>query len=156
PHGSGFIWSVHQAFDRKFERMRNNYKNTLAWSLAHRGLVISLFAAFVVGSLALSPMVGQDFFPHVDSGQFRLHVRAPEGSRMEESERFFGQIEDEIRRQISAVKLSTILDNVGLPSIGLNLSFSDSASIGRADGEILVAFKEGESCSTQSYTRQLR
>lgn len=156
PHGSGFIWSVHRAFDRKFERVRNNYKDTLAWSLAHRGLVVSLFGAFVVCSLPLSLMVGQDFFPYVDSGQFRLHVRAPEGTRIEETERIFGQVEDEILRQIPAAKLATILDNIGQPTVGLNLAYSDSATIGRADGEILVAFKEDESGSTQTYTRQLR
>ncbi len=153
-HESGFIWRVHHAFNRKFERMRNNYQEILAWSLAHRGLVLCLFGLFVVGSLSLVLGVGQDFFPYVDSGQFRLHVRAPEGTRIEETERIFGLVEDEIRREIPADELSIILDNIGLPN-GFSLAFSDSATIGNADGEILVALKESHG-STEVYTRQLR
>jgi len=153
-HESGFIWRVHHAFNRKFERLRNNYQEILAWSLAHRGLVLCLFGLFVVGSLSLLLGVGQDFFPYVDSGQFRLHVRAPEGTRIEETERIFGLVEDEIRREIPADELSIILDNIGLPN-GFSLAFSDSATIGNADGEILVALKESHG-STEAYTRQLR
>src|SRR5712691_9815848 len=153
-HESGFIWRMHHAFNRKFERLRNNYQEILAWSLAHRGLVLCLFGLFVVGSLSLLLGVGQDFFPYVDSGQFRLHVRAPEGTRIEETERIFGLVEDEIRREIPADELSIILDNIGLPN-GFSLAFSDSATIGNADGEILVALKESHG-STEVYTRQLR
>ena len=153
-HVGGFIWQVHHAFNRKFERLRNNYHELLAWSLAHRGLVLCLFGLFVVGSLSLLLGIGQDFFPYVDSGQLRLHVRAPEGTRIEETERIFGLVEDEIRREIPADELSIILDNIGLPN-GFSLAFSDSATIGNADGEILVALKENHG-STEAYTRQLR
>ena len=99
--------------------------------------------------------VGQDFFPYVDSGQMRLHVRCPAGTRIEEAERIFGAVEEEIRHVVPPEELDTILDNIGLPNSGINLAFSDSATSGSGDGEILISLKP-EHHPTIGYTRQLR
>src|SRR3989475_12705469 len=100
--------------------------------------------------------MGRDFFPQVDAGEFRLHVRAPAGTRLEETERLFGQVEDMIRRVIPAKELDTILDNIGLPVGGVNLAFSDSATIGAADGEILVSLNKQQHRPTWDYVKELR
>src|SRR5579863_3174541 len=94
--------------------------------------------------LGLTPFLGQDFFPQVDAGQIRLHVRAPAGTRIEETERYFAQVETELRRVIPAAELTDILDNIGLPYSGVNLAMSDTATIGPSDGEILVSLRPGE------------
>ncbi|MGD0921619.1 MAG: efflux RND transporter permease subunit [Terriglobia bacterium] len=153
---AGLIWRVHAAFDRRFEQMRESYRSALAWSLAHRRTVAILFGVFAAASLLLTFMVGRDFFPYVDSGQMRLQVRAPEGTRIEETEHILGRIEDEIRRQIPAEELDSILDNMGLPFGGLNIALSDGATIGPADGEILIALNREHHQPTLEYQRKLR
>ena len=90
------------------------------------------------------PFIGTDFFPQVDAGQIRLHVRAPAGTRIEETERYFAEVEDTIRQVIPAHELADILDNIGLPYSGVNLALSDTATIGPFDGEILVSLQPGE------------
>jgi multidrug efflux pump subunit AcrB len=132
------IWRVPHGFNRRFARCRDRYRSALAWALQHRAVVVGLVAAFFVGSLMLVLFIGQDFFPPVDAGQFRLHVRAPAGTRIEATERLFSQVEDVIRHTIPAPELSLILDNIGLPVSGVNLAFSDNATIGPSDGEILI------------------
>ena len=109
-----------------------------------------------VGSVCLLPFIGQDFFPTVDAGQFRLHVRAPAGTRIEETERLFNQVESAIRQTIPAKELDLTLDNIGLPVGGVNFAFSTTGSIGPSDGEILVSLKEGEHGPTQDYIEELR
>jgi multidrug efflux pump subunit AcrB len=153
--GEGFIWRVHGKFNHLFEAMRNQYRRALDWSLTNRGMVAGLFAVFAIGSLALTLLVGQDFFPYVDSGQMRLHVRCPEGTRIEQAEVVFGQVEDEIRRIVPKEEVDTILDNIGLPGGGINLAFSDSSTIGNADGEILVSLKP-EHAPTLQYEQKIR
>jgi multidrug efflux pump subunit AcrB len=154
--GRGPIWRVHYAFNRRFLRMRESYKTALAWCLAHRRAVVLMFAAFVVGSFSLIFWIGEDFFPYTDSGQMRLHVRAPEGTRIEETERLFAQIEDQVRQEIPADEMDTILDNIGLPISGINLAFSDSVTVGPSDGEILISLKPDHRTPTPVYTRRLR
>ncbi|MDQ2948014.1 MAG: efflux RND transporter permease subunit [Acidobacteriota bacterium] len=154
-NAQGWIWRVHHAFNRQFERLRNGYRGALVWTLDHRGLVTALFGSFVVGSCGLTFIVGEDFFPYVDSGQMRLHVRTLQGTRIEETEKVFGQVEDEIRHQIPAAEMETILDNIGLPN-GINLAFSDTATIGSGDGEILISLKERKHAPTQQYMRKIR
>jgi multidrug efflux pump subunit AcrB len=154
--GLGPIWRVHYAFNRRFLRMRESYKTALAWCLAHRRSVVLMFAVFVVGSFSLIFWIGEDFFPYTDSGQMRLHVRAPEGTRIEETERLFAQIEDQVRQEIPADEMDTILDNIGLPISGINLAFSDSVTLGPADGEILISLKPEHRTPTPVYTRRLR
>jgi multidrug efflux pump subunit AcrB len=154
--GESIIWRVHHRFNHLFEKIRNRYNGALAWSLHRRALVSLVFTVFCLGSLALGLLVGQDFFPYIDSGQMRLHVRAQQGTRIEETERIFSEVEDEIRHVIPPHDLAHILDNIGLPPGGINLAFSDSASIGNGDGEILIALKPDRQGKTPEYQQQLR
>src|SRR5215471_757151 len=112
--GKGLFWHVHYLFNRRFEMMRSSYTGLLHWSLDHRALVLTGFGIFVIGSMALIPLVGRDFFPTVDSGQLRIHARLPVGTRLEKSELRFADIEAEIRRVIPASEIDTILDNIGI------------------------------------------
>src|SRR5258708_5368686 len=152
---AGPIWRIHQAFDRHFEKLRDGYHRLLERALAHRVLVGGAFAIFAFLSLGLVLFVGNDFFPYVDSGQMRMHVRCPAGTRIEESERIFGAVEEEVRRVVPPEELDTILDNIGLPNSGINLAFSDSATSGSGDVEILISLKPKHH-PTIDYTRQLR
>ena len=112
---------------------------------------------FLAGSLALSVIVGRDFFPYVDSGQMRLHVRTPDGTRIEETERVFARIEAEIRRLIPPDEIAEILGNIGLPNSGINLAFGDVSTIASSDGEILISLDPNhKSCGTMEYSRILR
>jgi CzcA family heavy metal efflux pump len=149
------IWKFHEKFNIVFERFRDGYTGLLEWALHHRMITAGVFGTFFVGSFLLMPMIGQDFFPTVDAGQFRLHVRAPAGTRIEQTERLFHEVENEIRATIPAKELNMTLDNIGLPVGGVNLAFSDNASIGPSDGEILVSLKE-EHGPTPEYTEKLR
>jgi multidrug efflux pump subunit AcrB len=153
--GHSIIWRVHFAFNRQFERLRASYTGLLDWALDHRGMVLTGFMAFAVGSLGLAFLVGRDFFPTVDSGQIRLHARAPAGTRIEKTEMVFADIEKAIRAVIPASELDTILDNIGLPAGGFNLGFSDNPTIGMGDGDILISLKP-EHHSTAIYTDRLR
>jgi CzcA family heavy metal efflux pump len=155
-HGGGLIWKVHHAFNGLFEKMRHAYRGALDWSLGHRATVAGLFGLFVAGSLLLVGVVGEDFFPYVDSGQMRLHVRAPEGTRIEQTEVIFSRVEDAIRRIVPRDELTDILDNIGLPANGINLAFSDSATIGSGDGEILISLNQEKHHPTLQYERKIR
>ncbi len=152
---SGVIWRVHEGFNFLFEKLRKFYTSTLDWALAHRLVVFGVFAIFVGFSGWLATKVGEDFFPEVDAGQFRLHVRAPAGSRIEQTEALFGEVEQVIREVVPARELDSILDNMGLPVVGVNLAYTDGATVGRFDGEILVSLKDSE-VPTREYVRQLR
>jgi multidrug efflux pump subunit AcrB len=143
------------AFERGFERFRMVYGSWLALALQHRGVVVAGFLAFVVGSLALFPLVGRDFFPAVDAGLIKLHVRGQPGTRVEETERKFAAIEDTIRTVIPPGEIQSMLDNVGIPYSGLNLSLSEGALISAANGQIFIALKEGHP-PTETYVRKLR
>ncbi len=149
------IWRAHQRFNVRFNRFRDSYVALLNNALHHRGKTVLIFGTLFVASAALIPFVGQDFFPNVDAGQFRLHVRAPSGTRIEETARVFQSVEDTIRETIPAKELDLTLDNIGIPVGGVNLAFSDSATIGSADGEILVSLKENHG-STPEYMAKLR
>ena len=150
------FWRVHDAFNGQFEKMREWYRGVLASALHHRVATFMLFAFFTLISAGLYPFIGHDFFPQVDGGQFRLHVRAPAGTRIEETEVLFGQVENTIRASIPRNELQNIIDNIGLPAGGINLAFTDSSTLGPADGEILVSLKQGEHGPTWNYVRDLR
>ncbi|HXJ37815.1 MAG TPA: efflux RND transporter permease subunit, partial [Bryobacteraceae bacterium] len=152
---AGPIWRIHEAFDRQFEKMRERYHRLLERVLEHRAILGGAFAVFAFSSLGLVLFIGQDFFPYVDAGQMRLHVRSPAGTRIEEVERIFGAVEEEVRRLIPSQEIDTILDNIGLPNSGINLAFSDTATSGSGDGEILISLKSNHH-PTIDYTRQLR
>jgi multidrug efflux pump subunit AcrB len=154
PRGD-IIWRIGKRFDRLFERLHERYHGALSWALGHRKLFILSFVLFCAGSFALFPFVGEDFFPQVDAGQFRLHVQAPPGTRIEETEGRFAQVEGVIRQTIPSSELGIILDNFGLPASGLNIANSDGSTIGSQDGEILVSLKAGHA-PTQNYMKALR
>jgi len=154
-HARDPFYRFHIKFNEKFDKFRNSYIALLTNCLHHRTRTLSVFLALFASSFLLIPFVGQDFFPSVDAGQFRLHVRAPSGTRLEETTRIFEQVEETIRETIPAKELNMTLDNIGLPTGGINLAYSDSATIGSADGEILVQLKEHHG-STTEYMAKLR
>ncbi|MDB5097788.1 MAG: AcrB/AcrD/AcrF family multidrug efflux protein [Cyanobacteria bacterium RYN_339] len=143
------------AFERGFERFRQGYLAALGWCLGARALVLATFVGFVAVSACLYPMLGRDFFPAVDAGTFRMHVRAPAGTRLEETEQVFGRVEAAIREIIPAREVDGILDNIGLPGGGFGLAFGDSATVGSSDGDVLVSLK-AEHAPTDGYVRTLR
>ena len=149
------LWRIHRRFHHGFEKLRDFYSSFLASALHHRGLVVVCFAILSVACVALYPYIGTDFFPRVDAGQIRLHVRAASGARIEETEQKFVQVERTMREIIPANELSDILDDIGLPSGGNNLAYGDSVTLGSFDGEILVSLKP-EHHSTWEYVRELR
>ena len=143
-------------FEHYFEKLRSWYRSALCLCLQYRGAFLIGIVAFWIGSFAmLYPWLGQDFFPSVDGGQFKLHVRAHTGTRIEDTARLCDQVEDVIRAEIPKSELGTIIDNIGLPYSGLNLSYSNSAPIGTGDADILVALAEKHR-PTAEYTRALR
>ena len=151
----GFLSWIHEKFNHVFEKLRARYVNALRWCLEHRRLVFGAMGAMVLVSLALVPFLGRDFFPAVDAGQFRLHVRAPAGTRLESTQERFFQVGNAIREVIPPNEIQNVLDNIGLPSSGINLAFGDSSTISSADGEILVALNPNHKPTAQ-YVRILR
>jgi multidrug efflux pump subunit AcrB len=143
------------AFERGFARLRATYGAWLGWALQHRALVVCGFLAFVGVSLALFPLVGRDFFPTVDAGLIKLHVRGVPGTRIEETERKFSQIEGSIRQVIPRDEIQTMLDVIGIPYSGLNLSLSEGVLVSPADGDVLIAL-EPHHRPTAEYVRALR
>lgn len=121
----------------------------------HRGAFVTLFLLFCVLSCGLVFFLGRDFFPSVDAGQFRLHVRGRAGLRIEETARLVDQVEQEIRREVPRGQISTVLDNIGLPYSGINTSYSNSGTIGTSDAEILVSLNKDHR-PTEDYIHQLR
>ena len=151
----GFFANLHHKFEQGFDRLRNGYGDLLGRALDYRWLFAVIFLALCLGSMVLVPFLGQDFFPTVDAGEFKLHIRAKTGTRVEETARLCDQIETAIRKEIPAAELEGILDNIGLPYSGINLSYSNSGVIGTADADILVSLKPGHK-PTAGYQRQLR
>jgi multidrug efflux pump subunit AcrB len=142
---NGLIWKLHEKFDLQFEKLRQFYGGLLAWSLDNRLAALCGFI-FLVGSsipLVAFGLIGKDFFPSVDAGQIRLHVRAAPGTRLEQTERIFADVEKAIKDVIPADQIETLLDNIGIPNSGINLSLSDGSLMSSADGEILIALKSG-------------
>jgi multidrug efflux pump subunit AcrB len=143
-------------FEHYFEKLRTWYYGVLGFCMEYRVVFLVTIVAFWVGSIALLyPWLGQDFFPSVDGGQFKLHVRAHTGTRIEDTARICDQIEDVIRQEIPQAEMGTIIDNIGIPYSGLNLSYSNSATVGTADADILVTLAEKHR-PTDEYTHNLR
>src|SRR5208337_3786556 len=142
-------------FEHAFERWRGNYKRGLRTCLHHRAwLAVGVLSA-AAASFLLIPWIGQDFFPKVDSGQFTLHLRAPTGTRIEETARLCDYVERSIREEIPPQEVTSIIDNVGLPYSSVNLAYSNSAPIGTGDADIMVALSENHR-PTAVYVRRLR
>src|SRR6185369_3593959 len=149
--GKGVFWSVHHWFNGLFERLRFRYIGLLDWSLRHRGRVLTSFGVVFIASLGLLWLVGEDFFPTVDSGQMRLHARAPAGTRIEETEVRFAAIEREIRAAIPANEIDTIIDNIGVPNSWTSLAQGDIPTISSADGDLLISLNKEKHGSTRNY-----
>ena len=143
------------AFEHSFEKLRSGYHNLLKHTVGHPVVFTICFFAACLASFALYPWLGQDFFPAVDSGQFKLHVRAQTGTRIEETARLCDLIENSIREEIPKSEVTNILDNIGLPYSGINLSYSNSAAIGPADADIQVSLAEKHK-PTDEYVHALR
>jgi len=150
------FWRIHVAFNRYFEAFRSGYTAFLDRCLDRRRAVLAVMIGLVVLSGLLAGVLGSDFFPIVDAGQFRLHVRAPDGTRIEETERYFTRADNIIRQEIPADEMGTIIDNIGLPNGSTGLAFTDTATIGTADGEILVSLNHEKHGSTWDYVRRIR
>ena len=142
-------------FEQRFEAARGWYVQLLAYALAHRRRFVPWFAAAMLLSLALTPFLGRNFFPTVDSGQISIHVRAPMGTRIEETAAEFDAIEAAIRTTVPPNEIASILDNIGQPVSGINRAYSNTGGIGPQDGDILVSLREGHQ-PTDRYLRQLR
>ena len=145
-----------RGFERKFEDFRRGYESLLETTLEHRGLFVACFLLFCVLSLGLFSFLGQDFFPQVDAGLLRLHVRGRPGLRVEETARLCDQIEGSLRQEIPRGQLQTVLDNIGLPNSGINQSYSSSGTIGSSDAEILIGLNPEKHIPTSDLTRHLR
>jgi multidrug efflux pump subunit AcrB len=154
--GKGLIWRAHYLFNAVFERLRYRYMGLLDWSLRHRGRVLTAFMSLTLVSLGLVFLVGQDFFPNVDSGQLRLHVRSPAGTRIEETELRFAAIELEIRNVVPPAELEEIIDNIGIPNSWTSLAQGDIPTISSADGEILISLDSERHGPTRGYEVRLR
>ena len=154
--GKTFFGRYQRRFERGFDKFRNGYYSLLETTLEHRKVFAACFVAFCVLSLFLVFFLGEDFFPSVDAGQMRLHVRGRAGMRVEETARLCDEVEQYLRQQIPKDELVTILDNIGLPNSGINLSYSNSGVIGTSDAEILVGLNQEHHHPTADYVRKLR
>ena len=154
--GRGVFWRAHHLFNMVFESLRYRYVGLLNWSLRHRGRVLAAFMGFSIASLGLAWLVGEDFFPAVDSGQMRLHARAPAGTRIEQTELRFSAIEREIREIIPSTEVDSLIDNIGVPNSWTSLAQGDVPTISSADGEILISLKKEKHGSTRDYEVLLR
>lgn len=146
---------MNAAFERGFERLRENYAALLGILVAHRFIVPVIAALILALGAVMFMLVGHDFYPNIDGGRIQLHVRAPAGTRIETTERIFQAVEDKIREVIPDKDRELIVDNIGLPFRPYNLAFSDGSTIGVNDGVVMVSLKEGHA-PTADYVRKLR
>ena len=142
-------------FEQIFEKIRFGYRDLLVLALANQRRFIAIFMTIVVLSFLLVPFLGRNFFPSVDSGQISLHVRAPLGTRIEETAAEFDAIEQSIRQVVPPSQLGSVVDNIGLPFAGLNLAYSNTGTIGPQDGDILVSLNEKHG-PTAAFVKTLR
>jgi multidrug efflux pump subunit AcrB len=156
PEAHGWFGRLNARFNDGYIAVRTRYTAMLQSFLDGRKRAFLFSGVAVASALVLVPFVGRDFFPQVDAGQFRLHVRAAPGLRLESTKAVFSRVEEELRKVIPASEIELILDNVGRPAESFNFAFGDGATIGTFDGEILVALKEGNHGPTEEYIRELR
>ena len=155
PRSSNPFMRVHQSFERGFVVVRDGYRNFLEARLAHPGRFAGIFLLCCALSFVLMPFLGRDFFPAVDAGEIALHFRAKTGTRIEETARLTDRIDQRIRQVIPAGEVNTIIDNIGLPVSGVNLSYSTTGTISTADSDILISLRPDHH-PTEGYVRELR
>jgi multidrug efflux pump subunit AcrB len=141
--------------DEGFRRLRTGYRRLLEAFLARRRAFAAVFFVFCLVSFGLLPWIGEDFFPAVDSGQFKLHLRGPTGTRIEETAILCDRVEDAMRELIPNNEMVSVIDNIGMPYSGLNLVYTNSMPIGPSDADILVTLRADHG-PTAEYVRQLR
>jgi len=146
---------LQRGFEHHFERFRLAYRELLTMALARRAVFVTCFLAFILGSFALAPYLGRDFFPNVDGGRILMHVRVAIGTRVEETARQFAEIEKAVRQIIPPRELDTLVDNIGFPVSGINMTYNNTGTIGSQDGEIQIGLSEGHR-PTAEYVRALR
>jgi len=144
-----------RGFEGQFEKLRATYHDLLGLALAHRLVFIVCFMAFVLGSFALVPFLGRNFFPAVDSGQILMHVRGPIGTRVEESASHFADIQKAIRTIIPSRQIATMADNIGMPVSGINMAYNNTGTIGPQDGDIQIKLTPDHK-PTDEYVAELR
>jgi multidrug efflux pump subunit AcrB len=147
---------LQRRFEHGFESFRERYRNVLSWTLSEPLLTVAAFLVLIVASALLFPQLGRDFFPQVDAGQMRLHVRAPPGTRLERTQQYFADVETQIRALVGNDQIKVILDNIGLPYSGINIALSDSATVGPMDGEILISLAEHHTPTAELVARLRR
>jgi CzcA family heavy metal efflux pump len=152
----GFFRRYQQKFEHAFETLREHYRKALSYALDSPKLFAACFLVFCALSTCLVFVLGRDFFPSVDAGQIRLHMRARTGLRIEETARLADQINQTIAQMIPQKDLVTVLDNIGVPYSGINLSYSNSGTFGTSDAEILVQLKPERGKPTSDYIKELR
>ncbi len=155
PPSAGFFSRFQRRFEHHFERLRQGYMGLLQLALQHRFWFAGGFLCFAVLSLGLAPFLGQDFFPSVDAGAIKIHMRAPTGTRIEETTLLSDGVEQKIREIIPPDRVANIVDNIGLPISGINISYGNSGTIGVFDDDILVTLNEGPT-PTSEYVKILR
>jgi multidrug efflux pump subunit AcrB len=153
--GDNIFARFQRDFEERFERFREGYRNILAMALDHRRIFVIGFLVCVLASFVLYPFLGSNFFPSVDAGQITIHVRPPVGTRIEHSAAMFGDIEREIRKTIPPREISSIVDNIGLPTSSINTVYNNSGLIGYQDGDIYITLTP-DHAPTADYVRQLR
>ena len=145
-----------RGFERRFEAARNFYRRLLVTALAARGKFVAGFMVAVVGSFALAPYLGQNFFPSVANTQLKLHVRAPTGTRIEDTALICDGVEAAIRRIVPHAGLGPIVDNIGLPVSGINSTYNNSGTVGPGDADILITIKPEYASEADGYIKQMR
>jgi multidrug efflux pump subunit AcrB len=156
PGRPSFFTRMNRGFNEGFARFQHRYTSALGAVLKHRRTALAASITLMSTAFALVPFVGRDFFPSIDSGQIRLHVRAEPGTRIETTKVLFSQVEAQIRHIVPADELDLIIDNIGLSPETFNYAFGDGATIGSADGEILIALNEKHHGPADRYVRQMR
>ncbi|HZM01486.1 MAG TPA: efflux RND transporter permease subunit [Candidatus Saccharimonadales bacterium] len=146
---------MQERFETSFDKFREGYRRLLEAVFLRRGVFTLLFLAFCLGSWILAPLLGQDFFPNVDAGQIRLHMRTRSGTRVEETAKLVDQVEAAIRREIPAHYVGGILDNIGIPNSSISTSYSNNGLIGTGDADILISLSKDHP-PTDDFIRQLR
>ena len=138
-----WIHDIHEKFNHHFEKLRTHYVLLLSHLLTHRKQFIASFLGFCILSCGIFFILGRDLFPNVDTGQIKLHMRAPSGTRVEKTALIADEVQAVIRQVIPEKEIDSILDNIGLPNSGINLSYSSSGTIGSFDADILISLKPG-------------
>jgi multidrug efflux pump subunit AcrB len=154
-HAAGPLKRMQQRFEAAFERARGRYRGLLERALHHRGMVIPLFLVGAFASLLIYPALGRNFFPDVDAGQIKLHLRGPTGTRVEDTAALVDRVEAAVRRVIPPADIDSVVDNVGLPVSSINMTYNNSGTIGTSDADILISLKPHHD-PTAGYMARLR